>query len=258
MKLGVENKRNVILLSVLGLGALYGVYSNFSDSSSGSSPSVPAATAVAPPTIGSSAADSDQPAPPRARRRNEEWHPVVHSKNKDEQVPTDKIDPTLHLDLLTKVLASKPAGGARNLFEFGAAKLSTVPTPALLAKNEPKITGPKPMGPPPLPPPPPPPGPYVAPPLGPLPPLNALYYGFAAPSSSNHRRGFFMMPPEHGPAPPGAAGPPSDEQIILIKAEGEILTGHYKIIKLESGSVTVEDTDSKRTKTLQIVADASD
>ena len=39
MKLGVENKRNVVLLSVLGLGALYGVYSNFSDSSSGSSPS---------------------------------------------------------------------------------------------------------------------------------------------------------------------------------------------------------------------------
>ncbi len=255
MKLGVENKRNVILLSVLGLGALYGVYSNFSDSSSGSSPSVPAATAVAPPpAIGSSAADSDQPAP-LARRRKEEWHPVVLNKNKDEQVPPDKIDPTLHLELLSKVLASKPAGGARNLFEFGPPKPPTVPTPALLAKNEPKITGPKPMGPPPLPPPP---GPYVAPPPPPLPPLNALYYGFATPSRSNRRRGFFMMPPERGPATPGAAGPPSDEQIILIKAEGEILTGHYKIIQLESGAVTVEDTDSKRTKTLQIVADASD
>ena len=107
---------------------------------------------MAPPTIGSPADDSDQPAP-RARRRNEEWHPVVHTKNKDEQVPTDKIDPTLHMDLLAKVLASKPAGGARNLFEFGPPKLSTVPSPALLAKNEPKITGPRPMGPPPLPPP---------------------------------------------------------------------------------------------------------
>ncbi len=257
MKLGVENKRNVVLLSVLGLGALYGVYSNFSDSSSGSSPSAPKATAVAPPTIGSPADDSDQPAP-RARRRNEEWHPVVHTKNKDEQVPTDKIDPTLHMDLLAKVLASKPAGGARNLFEFGPPKLSTVPSPALLAKNEPKITGPRPMGPPPLPPPPPPPGPYVPPPPPPLPPLNALYYGFASPASSNHRRGFFMMPTERGPAPPSAAGPPSDEPNILIKSEGEILTGHYKIIKLEAGSVTVEDTDSKRTKTLKIVADASD
>ena len=253
MKLGLENKRNVVVLSVLGLGALYGVYSNSSDSSSGSSPSVPKATAVAPPTIGSPADEPDQPAP-RARRRNEEWHPVVHTKNKDEQVPTDKIDPTLHLDLLAKVLASKPAGGARNLFEFGPAKLST-PSPALLAKNEPKITGPRPMGPPPLPPPP---GPYVAPPPPPLPPLNALYYGFATPASSNRRRGFFMMPTERGPAPSSAAGAATDEPNILIKSEGEILTGHYKIIKLEAGSVTVEDTDSKRTKTLKIVADASD
>ena len=67
-----------------------------------------------------------------------------------------------------------------------------------------------------------------------------------------------MMPTERGPAPSSAAGPASDEPNILIKSEGEILTGHYKIIKLEAGSVTVEDTDSKRTKTLKIVADASD
>jgi hypothetical protein len=246
VKLGLENKRNVVVLSVLGLGALYGVYSNFSDSSPGSS-AVPPAGAVAPPSIGSPAADSDQPAP-RARRRNEEWHPVVHSKNKDEQVPTDKIDPALHLDLLAKVMDSKPAGGARNLFEFSAAKFNTGPLSALKGPD-PIIKGPRPMGPPVLPPPP---GPAAAPPPPPMPPLNAQYYGFASPSQSNRRRGFFMMPPER------AAGGAADEQNILIKSEGEILTGHYKIVKLEAGSVTVEDTDSKRTKTLAIVADASD
>ena len=44
---------------------------------------------------------------------------------------------------------------------------------------------------------------------------------------------------------------------ILIKAEGEMLTKEYKIVKLESGSVTVQDTGSKRTKTLQMVEDQS-
>jgi hypothetical protein len=240
VKLGLENKRNVVLLSVLGLGALYGVYSNFTDSSApSSSSSTPAATAEQPPTIGSRSGDSDQPPPPRARARNEEWHPVVHPKNKDEQVNPATIDPTLRLDLLAKVLTVKPAGGARNLFEFGPAK--PVETAALNGA-EPRITGPKPMGPSMLPPPPPPPGP---PPERPDPPVGAQYYGFASPSNSKRLRGFFMEKV-------------GENENVLIKAEGEILVGRYKIVKLESGSVTVQNLDSKRTQTLKMADDASD
>lgn len=232
MKLGLENKRNVVALSVLGLVALYGVYSNFSDSTPPAP--TPAPTAAAP-TIGSPT-DSDQPAPAaRARARNEEWHPVVHPKNKDEQVPVDKIDPTLHLELLTKVMNVKQAGGARNLFEFGAAKPVEV---AALKGPEPKIAGPKLMGPTPLPPPPAPPPP---PPPAVDPPVDARYYGFATPARTGTRRGFFM----------------DNSENILIKAEGEMLVGRYKIVKLEAGSVVVQNLDSKRNQTLKMVEDAS-
>lgn len=236
MKLGVENKRNVIILSVLGLGALYGVYSNFSDSSSTPSPKAPVTATDQQPAIGAPAAESDQPPPPRPHARNEEWHPVVVPKSKEDQVDPGKVDPTLHLDLLAKVQASKPAGSGRNLFEFGPPPKPAAPV--TLAGTEPTIAGPKPMGPTPLPPPP---GPPPPPPEKPLPPLNTKYYGYATPSHSGHRRGFFM-----------------DGEDILIKAEGEMLVGHYKIVKLDAGSVVVQDTDSKRTKTLQMEQDASD
>lgn len=235
MKLGLENKRNVVALTVLGLGAIYGIYSNFSDSSSTPSPS-PAksvATAADAPTIGS-ASESDAPGPPRARARNEEWHPVVHAKNKEDQISADKIDPTLRLDLLAKVQASKPAGADRNLFEFSTEKPKEA---AKLQGTEPVIKTIAKMGPPPLPPPP---GPAPPPPPPPDVPINAKYYGFATPSHSGRRRGFFM-----------------DGETILIRAEGEMLVGHYKIVKLEAGFVTVQDTDSKRTKTLPMVEDAT-
>jgi hypothetical protein len=232
VKLGVENKKSVIALCVLGAVALYGVYSNFSDSSS-TSYKAPASTTVAPLTIGSPSTDST-PSPRLVRARNEEWHPVVHPKNKEDQIDPSKIEPNVRLDLLAKVQDAKKAGSDRNLFEFGTEKPKEV---AALTGAEPIIKPLRPMGPPDLPPPP---GPPLPPPPKPLPAINTKYYGFATPSKSGHRRGFFM-----------------EGDNILIKAEGEMLTKEYKIVKLESGSVTVQDTDSKRTKTLQMVEDQS-
>jgi hypothetical protein len=228
VKLGLENKRSLYALIVLGVVALYGVYSQFSDSSPSPSPKT---LAVQPPTYSDSAAEGARTAP-RSRVRSEEWHPVVHPKSKEDEINPATVDPTLHLELLAKVQASKPAGADRNLFEFGAKPKEV----AMLKGPEPVVTGPKRMGPPELPPLPPPPGP---PPPPPLPALDAKYYGFASPAKSGRRRGFFM-----------------DGENILIKAEGEMLIGHYKIVKLEAGSVVVEDMDSKRTRTLQMVEDA--
>lgn len=228
MKVGTFNKRNTIALIVLGGGALYSLYTNVL--SSPGPTTVPVATA---PAAAPAPTEPDDGPTPRARARSEEWHPVVHAKNKEDQVDTSKIDPTLRLDLLAKVQASKPAGGDRNLFEFGAEKPKVA---ALPAHAEPIIQVAT-MGPKPLPPPPPPPGPPQPPPL---PPLDAKYYGFATPSHAGRRRGFFM-----------------EGEDILIRAEGEMLVGRYKIVKLDAASVVVEDLDSKRMRTLQMAEDAT-
>ena len=59
-------------------------------------------------------------APVSSRARGDEFHPVLHSKRAEDRVDPMTIDPTLRLDLLAKLQNEEPAGGSRNLFQFGA------------------------------------------------------------------------------------------------------------------------------------------
>jgi len=232
MKLGGENKKAVYALGVLGVILAIALYSNFS-SDSGASYTPARSAAAPPPVIGNP--DTDANVPPRvpgARESSGEFRPVLHSKRKEDQIDPMRVDPSLRLDLLAKIQDEKPPAAQRNLFQIGAAP----PKPVQLKGPEPKITLAHVMGPTPLPEPPKPPGPMPAPPP---PPINVKYYGYASPSNSNHRRGFFM-----------------DGDDILIKAEGDTLKGHYKVVRLGATSVVVEDTDSKRQQTLQMTEDA--
>lgn len=234
MKLGAENKKAVRALMVLGVilaGALYYNYSSDSTPSGSSTPATPASPA---PVIGNPQADDNVPTPVPGRANNStEFHPVLRSKRKEDQVDPTKVDPTLRLDLLAKIQDEKPPEAARNLFQIGPAPV----------KPEDKPKGPEPtvaikrvMGPPWLPEPPPPPKPTLP---APPPPINVKYYGFASPTATGHKRGFFM-----------------DGEDILIKAEGDTLKGHYKVLRLNATSVVVEDTDSKRQQTLPMTEDA--
>ncbi len=165
MKLGAENKRAVIWLSVLGVVLVGVIYYNFFYDSYGSSTSTPARKA-APGQL--DLGSSDEAARGSSRGRVEEFLPVLHKKHGDKVEPPP-ADPTLRLDLLAKLNEVPPAGSGRDLFNFGKAE------PVKLAGTEPvvkvqawipigpRITPPQPKAAPPPPPPP--------------PPINLKYYG---------------------------------------------------------------------------------
>ncbi|MGP8245779.1 MAG: hypothetical protein ACLQVN_14830 [Bryobacteraceae bacterium] len=233
MKLGVENKKSVWALAVLSLGLGYAFYDNVIATGPSSSPATstaapPAAAPLAAPPV--SADDSAPPTPSRGNRnRSGEFHPIVHAKRPEDRVDTANVDPTLQLGLLAKLQAVPAAGDGRNLFAIGVevAKAPAGPEPKIVPR------GPKTIGPPP---PPPPPGP---PPPAPLPPINFKYYGFSTVRKDGRKAAFFLQ-----------------NDVILIKAEGEIVAGSYKLIRIDRATAVVEDTKSKRQQTVVLAEEA--
>jgi hypothetical protein len=137
------------------------------------------------------------------------------------------VDPTLRLDLLTRLQSEDEAAAGRSLFEAG-------PTPqqiaaAAAAINAPKIV-PQPIAPP---------APVV--PAGP-PPLNIplKFYGFVKPTDGREAsRGFFM-----------------DGDNVLVATEGQVLMHQFRVMELSAKSARLEDIQSKRDETLQVVPEA--
>jgi len=247
MKLGTEDKKKVYALAVLGLIAMGAVYSSFfSDPSTGPPPPkamtererIAAEAAGTLPSTPAPAPGASTPATePRrivtpSRSRNDEFHPSLRSKRKEDQIDPRTVDPTLRLDLLAKVQAVKLDGGQRNLFQFGKAEPAAEmkgPEP----KIEPKRVA---MGPPEAPPPPPPPGPPQPPPP---PPITFKYYGVATKRIDNKKTAFFL-----------------DGEDIILTPEGQIVKKRYRVVRINSDSVVLEDVELKREQTLKIAEDA--
>ena len=236
MTTGGASKNQIRALAVLGVilaGSIY--YSFFSGPSTSYTPApapVPAKTAAEPPA---SEQETAYPrAPGRVLGRGEEFHPVLRSKRKEDRIDPDKIDPRIKTYILAKLQQVPAAGSGRNLFQFGP-----TPPPAaapLVAKNEPKVKptiGPRwaaafdPPAPPPV--------AVVPPPV----PFNAKYYGLATAASNGRKRAFFL-----------------DGEDIIIKAEGETVKGHFRLLRIGVTSVIVEDTETKRQQTVQIAEEA--
>jgi hypothetical protein len=234
MKLGAENKKQVYILAGLSVVAAYFVYSTFLAGPSVAPSSPPAPTH--PATVAAPAAAPEpeaQPAgPPRAPSasgRSDEFKPKLRSKRPEERIDPTRVDPTLQLDLLAKLQAVPAPGGSHNLFLIAS-------PPAALPKGPEPVVAKKPvMGPSALPPPPPPPAP--PPPRQPV-PINVKYYGWASPSGSERKRAFFL-----------------DGDDPVIKAEGETIKGHYRVVKIGPTSVVVIDTNDKLEQTLKRVED---
>jgi len=247
MKIGAENKKSVYALAVLGVVAAYMVYSQLLSGPSYTSAPAPAAktgdgaaaSPAAPPAAPekSSGPDISRAGTPAARSgtgsKSNEFHPVLRSKKLEERPDVSKIDPTLRLDLMSKVMEVPPAGGDRDLFQI--LKTPPVKVTELAQKDEPKVprgfVGPR-LPPPPRtdPPPPPPPPPE---------PIPLKFYGFSTLRPDGRRTAYFL-----------------DGDEILEAVEGTTLKGRYRIVQIGLDKVLVEDTQAKRRQSVNLEPEA--
>jgi hypothetical protein len=242
MKLGMENRKKVGFLALLGLVAVYLLYTNvFSpqvpEGATGGPSAVPESARTSEPALpgpegapGQNTPRTDAPRAPDSNRNasrghNEEFHPVLHSKRPEDRIDPMTIDPILRLELLTKVQGVELAGGSRNLFQYG-------PPPAKdgLKGPEPKVV-PQPVA------------PVLkaddaAKPVAPPPPINLKYYGFSTARSNGKKMAFFL-----------------DGDVISVAAEGETVMKRYRVVRIGVNSVLMEDTESKRQQSLPLTED---
>jgi hypothetical protein len=229
MKWGFNEPKKLIILSAL---VAVGGYLEFSDMLSSPSRTPAGTSAVAPvspaPAPGDGPIQRATPRPSRSRGQSDEFHPVLHSKRPEDRIDPAKVDPTLRLDLLAKVQQSNSPGPGRNIFQFGQPPVKPLPP-------EPKIDLTKaPLKPP---------GPVAPPtPAGPPPPppINLRYYGFTAAAGNASRTAFFL-----------------DGEDILVAREGETLKRRYRVVRIGTNSVVMEDTESKHQQTLPLVEEAA-
>ena len=153
MKVGAENRTQLVAAIGLGIVALVLVVTRFVGSFA-----IGSSSAAAPPSSGLVIpADERSAAAPRipARDRN-----TARGQNLSRS-----LDPTLHLDLLAASEDTKYAGTGRNIF-----RVFVEPPPKPIVPVVPKKA--EPSGPPPPPPP---------------PPINLKFYGFATPVGGSKR-----------------------------------------------------------------------
>ena len=218
MKLGANEPKKVAALAVLVVGGGYVFYANVI-SSPGPSAAVPRATVSS--ALASAPAPVSAPRAPerttRSRIQSDEFHPVFRSKRPEDR-PDPLSDPTLRLDLLAKVQQVSVSGDGRNVFQFYEPPVKPLPKP------EPVVTLPPPVNP--TPPPPPPPPPLKIP---------LRYYGFSSVVGSSAKTAYFL-----------------DGDDILVAKEGEMVKRRYKVVRIGTNSVVMEDSESKRQQTLPL------
>ena len=228
MKFGADPKKLAMLGVLVSLGG-YSIYTNlFSNSSS---PRERRSTPAATPAPMVRPGNTTPVRRTATRGRNsEEFRPSLRRRAEDAIDPTT-IDPTLRLDLLTKVQAVNVEGGSRNLFQFGAAPPPEAPeqegprvvpkTPEQLAKEQEEANKPPtPAGPP---------------------PINLKYYGYSNVRGEPRKKAFFL-----------------DGEDILVGAEGELVKKRYRVVRIGISSVVMEDTESKHQETLPLQAESAD
>jgi hypothetical protein len=174
---------------------------------------------------GASSVAGRGPAPRKTARsiRTEAWVPKLPIRPED-RPNYATVDPTIRVDLLAKVQAVEPEGGARSLFQFSEAPPAEVkPTTVGVIIPATRMIGPQP--------PPPPPGPVVKPPEAPPPPITLKFYGYSTPRADGQKRAFFL-----------------DGDDIFVAAEGEMVKKRYRVVQIGVNSVIMEDTQYKNNR----------
>ena len=240
MKLGLEEKKKVMWLAgLMGLAVVSYVYFNVLPDSSSQTPT-PRATANAPvlpsgPSTQPSSTQSTQPRPLITNRgaKNDDFHPVLRPRSRQGEPSIDPttVDPTIHIELLAKVQDAKIEGGQRNLFQFGAAAPVEMPKgPEPIVKVAKVYDYPRAFVPPP------PPAPKVDPPP---PPPSFKYYGLATKKIDNKRTAFFL-----------------DGEDIILATEGMTVKNRWRVVRITSDSVMLEDSQTRKQQALAISEEA--
>ena len=216
LKIGLDPK---ILVGGLVLIAVLLFWYNSRSSDEGSNTPSAARSQVAPPQP---VAQTSKKSVVRRNTRSAD-NQVLRMKPVD---PTHgDIDPTLRLDLLSRVQTVPPATGVRNLFDLAA-------TPVVASAALKQIHGP-PIVPKPLP---------VPMPGGPLVPavnIPLKFYGYMKPGKGKNASGLFL-----------------DGDNIIVATEGEVVKSRYLVVELTPNSARLEDTQLKQGQTLPVVPEA--
>jgi hypothetical protein len=140
------------------------------------------------------------------------------------------VDPTLRLDLLAKLQTVQPVSGGRSLFEIGPAPLSAADQKLLAHPPVVPKVPPKPLTP-------------VASLTPGEQPLNIplKYYGFV----------------RSGEKAEGNAGLFLDGDNIVVGSEGEVVMKRYLVVALTPTTARLEDTQVKKSQTLNVVPAAT-
>jgi hypothetical protein len=200
MRSGLDNKRNVVILAVLAV-MMVGALVYFARSMFGGSSPAPA------------------PAQQTTTARNEGAAPGAGSRNgggraAEKLPPLEKLDPTLHPELMAGAEALEYSGTGRNIFS--------------LVSEPPKIEQVKgPIRPQPIV------QPQIAQGPPPPPPIDLKFFGYEA--AGGARKAFLL----HG-----------DD--VFIAMEGDVVDHHYKVVKITPLSIQVTDLLYNNTQTLAL------
>ena len=236
--LGAEPKKLAILVALVGV--LIVVYfmnrtpdspaSSAASSAAGASAGANSRSATPSPiALANRELDSVTPMPAQRTQRGSETSiaDFKPSLKPPEGTDVSRIDPTLRLDLIAKLRTLALEGGARSIFDFGAApapvKLPTV------APIKPGPAAPKPGTPSA-------PATPAAPAKPAFPPIPLKFYGYVDASQGATRRAFFLQ---------------GDD--IFVAGENDVIGSHYKIVRINANSALVEDTAKKNQQTLPLI-----
>lgn len=138
-------------------------------------------------------------------------HIATHSSGKPgKKTQLETLDPTLRLDLLATSEQTQYEGNGRNIFVSQREEVA-IPKPAAPGVTDGKdqqAAAAGPSGPPPIPPP---------------PPIPLKYFGFASKPGETKR--VFL----------------SHDDDVFVAGEGEIVDRRYKVVRITTGSVEVQD-----------------
>lgn len=225
MKVGIDPK--ILVGGLVAIAAvLFWYNSNSADTPTSPARPAPVSRTEAPASTPAAAPSATKGRTSNARRSVNQ---LANDRGTLRLRPVDAtrgdIDPTLHLDLLSRLQSVQSAPSSRSLFEIGAA-----PAAATASPIKGPVIMPKPL---------PPPATAAAPTTAAPPPLNIplRYYGFVRPAEVGRTNtGMFM-----------------DGDNVLVVSEGQVVKQHLLIVELTPTSARIEDIQAKRGQTLPVV-----